>query len=194
MEENAEMTNENVVPFKVNKVGVIICMIENMALGIFPYFWYKREVAVNEAYGYENMDSFNYIGERMAECFLPLSLAVPLSLVYLFCLRGVKTYEGLFVISMIPFLPWFLGMAFATLISFGFMFLATLIVTLPLIFFIGSRLVFLNGYSCIAGKKIVPSQCLLAIHIILLVLVLYIINSRVCNLYYLITDYFSSVG
>ena len=67
-------------------VGVL-CMLLTMAVLALPYFWYKCEVAINEAYGYENMDSFNMIGEYMAKSFLPLVAGVPLSLLYLLCLK-----------------------------------------------------------------------------------------------------------
>ncbi len=88
------------------KCGVILCMLVTMAVLALPYFWYKGEVAINEAYGYENLDSFNRIGEYMAESFLPLAAGVPLSLLYLLCLKKRQRKLPVAIIALIPFLPW----------------------------------------------------------------------------------------
>ena len=91
--------------FVVKKWPVIICMLVNMVLFSLPWFWYQKEVAINDAYGRENLDSFNLIGEFAASLYLPLLAGIPLSLLYLFCLKR-KTQKSLIVLfATIPFWP-----------------------------------------------------------------------------------------
>lgn len=122
--------NEVKPPFKVNKVGVFVCMIVTMLMGVWPYFPYAREVAINEAYGYENLDSFNLIGEFLAKLNLSLILAIPLALVYLRCLKGIKKEGRALLIALVPFLPWIIVEGIAGVISFGFFILGQLL-TIP---------------------------------------------------------------
>ena len=81
--------------FVVKKWPVIVCMLVNMVLFSLPWFWYQKEVAINDAYGRENMDSFNNIGEFAAAMFLPLLVGIPLSLLYLLSLKGVHSKRKL---------------------------------------------------------------------------------------------------
>ena len=103
----------------LEKCGVVLCMLLTMAVLALPYFWYKCEVAINEAYGYENMDSFNMIGEYMAKSFLPLVAGVPLSLLYLLCLKKHQKKKTVAIVALIPFLPWLCANLFYAVTSLG---------------------------------------------------------------------------
>lgn len=120
--------------FKVNKIGIIICMVVTMLMGTWPYLWYTHEKAVNEAFGYENLDSFNLIGEFMAKLYMPLMLAIPLAFIYLSCLKGIKTKRNVILIALAPFAPWLLIEGVLCVISLGFFFLIQLAVIVPLLF------------------------------------------------------------
>lgn len=91
-------TPENQEQFVVKKWPVIICMLMNMVLFSLPWFWYQKEVAINDAYGRENLDSFNLIGESTASLYLPLVLGVPLSLLYLKCLKRIESKSTIYMI------------------------------------------------------------------------------------------------
>ena len=101
------------------KCGVVLCMLVTMAVLVPPFFWYKCEVAINEAYGYENLDSFNMIGEHMAKSFLPLVVGVPLSLLYLLCLKRRQEKLTVKIIALAPFIPWIFANLFFAVMSFG---------------------------------------------------------------------------
>ena len=91
--------------FVVKRWPVIVCMLVNMVLFALPWFWYQKEVAINDAYGRENMDSFNYIGEFAANLYLPFLAGIPLSLLYLFCLKRQKSKSMIFFLATTPFWP-----------------------------------------------------------------------------------------
>lgn len=91
--------------FVVKKWPVIICMLMNMVLFILPWFWYQKEVAINDAYGRENMDSFNNICEFAASLYLPFLAGIPLSLLYLFCLKRQKSKYLICFFATTPFCP-----------------------------------------------------------------------------------------
>ena len=109
------------------KCGIVLCMLLTMVVLVPPYFWYKCEVAINEAYGYENLDSFNMIGEHLAMSFLPLAAGVPLSLLYLLCLKKRQKKKTLAIIALIPFLPWVGANLFFVIVSFGIQFFLLLL-------------------------------------------------------------------
>lgn len=140
-------------PFKVNKMGIIICMIVTMLMGSWPYFWYAKEKAINEAYGYENMDSFNFIGERLASSYMSLMLAIPLALVYLRCLRGIKTREMAFLAALVPFMPWIVVDGFSCLLTFGFLFLVQLAIIVPLLLHVVMTAVCVCHCCCMERKQ-----------------------------------------
>ena len=94
-------------------------MLVTMAVLVPPFFWYKCEVAINEAYGYENLVSFNMIGEHMAKSFLPLVVGVPLSLLYLLCLKRRQEKLTVKIIALAPFIPWIFANLFFAVTSFG---------------------------------------------------------------------------
>jgi hypothetical protein len=98
-------TPENQEQFVVKKWPVIICMLMNMVLFSLPWFWYQKEVAINDAYGRENLDSFNYIGEFAASLYLPFLAGIPLSLLYLFCLKRQKSKSMICFLATTPFWP-----------------------------------------------------------------------------------------
>lgn len=91
--------------FVVKRWLVIVCMLVNMVLFALPWFWYQKEVAINDAYGRENMDSFNYIGEFAASLYLPFLAGIPLSLLYLFCLKRQKSKYLICFFATTPFCP-----------------------------------------------------------------------------------------
>ena len=91
--------------FVVKKWPVIVCMLVNMVLFSLPWFWYQKEVAINDAYGRENMDSFNNIGEFAASLYLPFLAGIPLSLLYLFCLKRQKSKYLICFFATTPFCP-----------------------------------------------------------------------------------------
>ena len=109
--------------FVVKKWPVIICMLMNMVLFSLPWFWYQKEVAINDAYGRKNLDSFNLIGETAASMFLPLVLGVPLSLLYLICLKRIKSKSTIYMIAFVPVYPWLFVSALMTIMTFGIMLL-----------------------------------------------------------------------
>ena len=98
-------TPENQEQFVVKKWPVIICMLMNMVLFSLPWFWYQKEVAINDAYGRENLDSFNLIGEFAASLYLPFLAGIPLSLLYLFCLKRQKSKSMICFLATTPFWP-----------------------------------------------------------------------------------------
>lgn len=112
-------TPENQEQFVVKKWPVIICMLMNMVLFSLPWFWYQKEVAINDAYGRENLDSFNFIPEFAAAMFLPLLVGIPLSLLYLLGLRGIQSKKKLFVIAFAPFAPWAIVYALVNAVMLG---------------------------------------------------------------------------
>ena len=109
--------------FVVKKWPVIICMLMNMVLFSLPWFWYQKEVAINDAYGRENLDSFNLIGESTASLYLPLVLGVPLSLLYLKCLKRIESKSTIYMIAFVPIGPWLFANALMTIMTCGFMLL-----------------------------------------------------------------------
>lgn len=109
------------------KCGVVLCMLLTMAVLVLPFFWYRCEVAINEAYGYENLDSFNMIGEHLAMSFLPLAAGVPLSLLYLLCLKKRQRKFPVAIIALIPFLPWIGANQVFVIVSFGIQFFLLLL-------------------------------------------------------------------
>lgn len=139
-------------PFKVNKIGIIICMIVTMLMGSWPYLWYMQEKTVNEAYGYENLDSFNLIGEFLAKLYMPLMLAIPLAFIYLICLKGIKTKRNVILIALAPFAPWLLAEGVLCTISLGFFFLIQLAVIVPFFFQIFMTMVCLY-HGCYENPK-----------------------------------------
>ena len=107
--------------FVVKKWPVIVCMLVNMVLFSLPWFWYQKEAAINDAYGRENMDSFNAIPEFAAAMFLPLLVGIPLSLLYLLSLKGVRSEKKLFIIAFAPFAPWAIVYVLVNAVTFGFL-------------------------------------------------------------------------
>ena len=105
--------------FEVKKWPVIVCMLVNMVLFALPWFWYQKEVAINDAYGRENLDSFNFIPEFAAGMYLPLLVGIPLSLLYLICMKRVKKKWKLVLIALAPFLPWVLVKVLLTVATLG---------------------------------------------------------------------------
>lgn len=112
--------------FVVKKWPVIICMMMNMVLFILPWFWYQKEAAINDAYGRDKMDSFNAIPEFAASLYLPLLVGIPLSLLYLLGLRGIRSEKKLYVIAFAPFAPWAIVYALVNAVTFGVMLLMLL--------------------------------------------------------------------
>ena len=106
--------------FVVKKWPVIVCMLMNMVLFALPWFWYQKEAAINDAYGRENMDSFNNIGEFAASLYLPLLAGIPLSLLYLKCLKRMRSKSTICMIAFVPIWPWLLVSALMTVMTFGF--------------------------------------------------------------------------
>ena len=105
--------------FVVKKWPVIVCMLVNMVLFALPWFWYQKEAAINDAYGRENLDSFNFIPEFAAGMYLPLLVGIPLSLLYLICMKRVKKKWKLVLIALAPFLPWVLVKVLLTVATLG---------------------------------------------------------------------------
>lgn len=110
------------------KISIVLCMLVTMVFLYLPLPWYRREVANNEAYGYENMDSFNYIGECLAEIHVPLVAGIPLCLLYLLCLKRRQRRLIILLIAIAPFIPWVVYNAIYIVMSLGisliFMFMA----------------------------------------------------------------------
>ena len=123
----AEIAPQENEKFVVKKWPVIICMLMNMVLFILPWFWYSKEAAINDAYGRENMDSFNGITEFAAAMYLPLLVGIPLSLLYLLSFKGVRSRKKLFIIAFAPFAPWAIVYALVNVATFG----ALLLMLLP---------------------------------------------------------------
>lgn len=162
-EDNSQIEiiqNETESSFKVKKIGVLISMWVTMLLGVWPYLWNKSEKAINEAYGYENLDSFNMVGEIFSAFFLPLVFAIPLSLVYLFCLKGVKNWRNVILIGLIPFAPWLVSVAFFMLVSFGFYLIFLFPIGLAFLLYIFMTVVVLLHCSWVGCKRKIPMALL----------------------------------
>lgn len=124
------------------KISIVLCMLVTMALLYSPLPWYRREVANNEAYGYENMDSFNYIGERLAQIYVPLVAGIPLCLLYLLCLKRKQRRLTIALIAFSPFIPWIVYDAFFIVMSLGVLLIFMFMTFVFPIFYMG--LAFLN--------------------------------------------------
>ena len=126
----------------IQKISIVLCMLVTMALLYLPLPWYRRKVANNEAYGYENMDSFNYIGERLAEIHVPLVVGTPLCLLYLLCLKRKQRRLTILLIALSPFIPWIVYNAFYIVMSLGMSLIFMFMTFVLPIFYMG--LAFLN--------------------------------------------------
>ena len=124
------------------KISIVLCMFVTMALLYLPLPWYRREVANNEAYGYENMDSFNYIGECLAKMYVPLVAGIPLCLLYLLCLKRKQRRLTIVLIAFSPFIPWIVYNAFVIVMSLGMSLIFMFMTFVLPIFYMG--LAFLN--------------------------------------------------
>lgn len=124
------------------KISIVLCMLVTMVFLYLPLPWYRREVANNEAYGYENMDSFNYIGERLAQIHVPLVAGIPLCLLYLLCLKRKQRRLTIVLIAIAPFIPWIVYNAFYIVMSLGVLLIFMLMAFVFPIFYMG--LAFLN--------------------------------------------------
>ena len=142
--------------FVVKKWPVIVCMLVNMVLFVLPWFWYQKEAAINDAYGRENMDSFNAIPEFAAAMFLPLLVGIPLSLLYLLSLKGVHSEKKLFIIAFAPFAPWAIVYALVNALTFGVLLLMLLPCTMMSAAICGYaylNMELINYCCCDKGKK-----------------------------------------
>lgn len=124
------------------KISIVLCMLVTMVFLYLPLPWYRREVANNEAYGYENMDSFNYIPECLAQIHVPLVAGIPLCLLYLLCLKRKQRRLTIVLIAIAPFIPWIVYDAFFIDMPLGVLLFFLLISFIFPIFYMG--LAFLN--------------------------------------------------